>query len=223
MATKIIPIKCPACGANISYEEGRKKLFCSYCGTQINITNDNEFFYHHIDEAEVKQAETDQMVKLRKMELEEKLLESSEKVKPLKIKLSIGLGIIGAIGLIVGFSGEIKIGFMFVGYVCLLAICLLWAKEIDGKSSADGKILVPEAIAGYKKKNYLSIEAIFKSAGFTNIQCVPLKDLHSATDKAFRAKNLMVESISINGDTVYPGRGKYDEAASIVISYHSIS
>lgn len=26
MATKIIPIKCPACGANISYEEGRKAL-----------------------------------------------------------------------------------------------------------------------------------------------------------------------------------------------------
>lgn len=35
MANKIIPIKCPECDADLDIEEGRKVMFCSYCGRKI--------------------------------------------------------------------------------------------------------------------------------------------------------------------------------------------
>ena len=35
MAVKFTSVKCPECGANLPIEEGREKMFCSYCGTQI--------------------------------------------------------------------------------------------------------------------------------------------------------------------------------------------
>ena len=47
---KMVPVKCPNCGAQMQIEEGRKEAFCTYCGSkfliddgeeadQINITN----------------------------------------------------------------------------------------------------------------------------------------------------------------------------------------
>lgn len=32
---KIISLKCPECGADISIEEGHKQCFCQYCGAKI--------------------------------------------------------------------------------------------------------------------------------------------------------------------------------------------
>ena len=72
MAIKLNSVKCPECGATLPIEEGRTQIFCSYCGTKVIVTNENEYIYRHIDEAEVKQAETDRMIKLRELEMEEK-------------------------------------------------------------------------------------------------------------------------------------------------------
>lgn len=41
MGIKLITVKCPECGASLDIEEGRKQLFCSYCGSKILIQNDN--------------------------------------------------------------------------------------------------------------------------------------------------------------------------------------
>ena len=72
MAIKLNSIICPRCGANLSYEEGRTELFCSYCGTKIVVTNENEYIVRHIDEASIKQTEAETMLKLKELELEEK-------------------------------------------------------------------------------------------------------------------------------------------------------
>ena len=40
MAVKFTSVKCPECGANLPIEEGRERIFCSYCGTQIIMTNE---------------------------------------------------------------------------------------------------------------------------------------------------------------------------------------
>ena len=71
MAISLKSIKCPECGASLQIEEGRTQVFCSYCGTKVIVTNENEHIYRHIDEAEVKQAETDRIVRMRELELEE--------------------------------------------------------------------------------------------------------------------------------------------------------
>ncbi len=72
MAVELISVKCPECGATLNLEEDREQAFCSYCGARILLRNDNEYTYRHINEAEIKQAETDRMVRLKELELAEK-------------------------------------------------------------------------------------------------------------------------------------------------------
>lgn len=60
---------------------------------------------------------------------------------------------------------------------------------------------------------------MFSSAGFTNIQCVPLNDLTTGLLK----KPHMVESNTINGQKINSGERKFSPDASVVISYHSFS
>ncbi len=67
---KLLTLKCPSCGGQLSVEEGRDFIFCQYCGTKIIIDRDNEFTYRHIDEADVKRAETERIVKLKELEFE---------------------------------------------------------------------------------------------------------------------------------------------------------
>lgn len=81
MAVNFISVKCPDCGASLDVEKGRKQVFCTYCGAKILINNDNEYVYRHIDEAGIKQAETDSMVRMKQMEMAEKNRESAEKTK----------------------------------------------------------------------------------------------------------------------------------------------
>lgn len=72
MAITLNSIKCPECGAMLPIEEGRTQVFCTYCSAKVIITNENEHIYRHIDEAGIKQAETNRMVRMRELDLAEK-------------------------------------------------------------------------------------------------------------------------------------------------------
>ena len=39
---KIIAYKCPQCGANLEIEQGRKEVFCSFCGTKLFIDDETK-------------------------------------------------------------------------------------------------------------------------------------------------------------------------------------
>lgn len=97
MAIKFTSVKCPECGANLPIEEGRERMFCTYCGTQIIITNENEHTYRHVDEAEVKRAETERLVHLKELELEEKENERSRRGRNTAFTIAGILAIIGTI------------------------------------------------------------------------------------------------------------------------------
>lgn len=231
MAIKMIPVKCPQCGADLEAEEGRKTLFCQYCGAKVIIQNDNEHIYHTIDDAAIKQAETDRIVKLKRIELAEKERESAARTKLLKIKIALALGAIGGILLILGFllgeaSGDSDSGLYMiamVGFYCILGAAFVGMSAAKKKDDDDDdfgdKIKVPNTISDYERKNYTAIEAIFRSAGFVNIKCVPLNDLTTGLLK----KPGLVESITINGKEITSGGRKFSSDASVVISYHSFS
>lgn len=72
MSISFIKLECPACGASLSVEEGRKQVFCSYCGTKILVNDENEYVFRHVDEADLKRAESERIIKLKELELEEK-------------------------------------------------------------------------------------------------------------------------------------------------------
>ena len=42
MAVKFTSVKCPDCGAVLPIEEGRNQVFCSYCGSKIIMTNEED-------------------------------------------------------------------------------------------------------------------------------------------------------------------------------------
>ena len=72
MAYKLISVKCPDCGQTLSIEENRTQAFCSYCGAKILISNENEYVFRQVEEAGIKKAETDRIIRLREIEIAEK-------------------------------------------------------------------------------------------------------------------------------------------------------
>ena len=230
MAVQLVTIKCPECGATLNFEDNRELGFCTYCGAKVLIHNENEYIYRRIDEAGVKQAETDRIVKIKQMELVEKKRAAAEKTKALKIKVSLTAAILGIVMLVVGFmaghaSGDSNSAYYMialVGFFPLLGAAFIWILSSD-KEEEDidivDKVKVPSTISDYDKKNYGTIEAMFIGAGFTNVRCVALNDLKVG----FLKKPGMVESISINGKEVTSGGKKFPKDAAVVISYHSLN
>lgn len=68
---KLISLKCPECKADLNIEEGRKTCYCQYCGAKILIDdNSSTHTYRKIDEARIKEAEADKIIRLKEIELE---------------------------------------------------------------------------------------------------------------------------------------------------------
>ena len=126
MAVKFISVKCPECGASLNIEGNRRQAFCTYCGVKIIIDNENEHIYRNIDEARVKQAETDRMIRLKEMELEEKRRKEISK----QSAILIGVGfLMMVVGWVAGkASGDKNSGFYFF---CMFGfIIFLWAMNM---------------------------------------------------------------------------------------------
>lgn len=215
MAIKYSLVKCPACEANLSIEAGRTRCFCTYCGSQIIVTNDNEHIYRHIDEAKIKEAEANRAIQLKKLEIIEKKRASAEKSKKVKIIISIIMGILGIILLLADIGMDSMVGLLVIEFVGLIWIISSTNKEDD--IDFGDKIKVPYGISDYENKSYLAIEELFKCAGFTNVRCIALHDLRTSLIK----KPDTVESITINGHTVTCGGSKFPPDAAVLISYHS--
>lgn len=225
MGIKITSTTCPNCGANLPIEEGRNQMFCSYCGTSIVITNENEHIYRVVDEADVIHEETEQMVQLRRIELEEQRLQmeqqrmqSREKSKAKTTKIRVFFGIIAAITGLIGLNSMSTI--LLVTAAISLAICIKLGEDSssDGNTvDANNKAKIPYGISDYEDKNYVVISEMFRTSGFTNVKYVPLNDLTTG----LLSKPGTVESIMINGKAVSAGGRKVDADSAVVISYHS--
>jgi hypothetical protein len=100
---KILKLECPNCRASLEFTEKRDNMFCQYCGTKIMIDNDNEHIFRYIDESKIKENENEYMLRMKKMEIDEQRRKDNEKKNIFKIKLAIGLGIIGIFMVILGY------------------------------------------------------------------------------------------------------------------------
>lgn len=116
---KIQSLKCPECEANLEIEEEREFCFCQYCGCKIIIQDENKKTYRHIDEADVKRAETERIVRLKELELEEKKRENKKVLIKIWLITTGVLGILGLIGLIADIES--------LGLCLMLAMCVgIW-------------------------------------------------------------------------------------------------
>lgn len=221
MAIKFISVKCPDCGANLDVEEGRKQLFCSYCGAKVIINNDNEYIYRHIDEAKIRQAEIDETIRLKELEIEEKEKEKSRNGRYLAWKISGALAVIGFL------LSSIAPGNSFSSGAIIIAICIAIlafnsgnnkTKQKSKKVVLSNEVQISKKMRYCKEENYNSVVALYMAAGFINIHPVPLCDLTLFTLK----KNEQVEDIIIDGDNDFDEGDIFSKSSNIIITYHSV-
>lgn len=228
MSVEMISVKCPECGAALSLEEGRKEAFCTYCGAKILVHNDNEYTVNIRDDANIKYAETDQIVSLKKIEMMEKAAQDRKNVRKIKIIISLVLATVGIIMMTAGYglgslSGNSDSGFYMlamVGFFPLLGAAYIWLFSSNDDDEIDpfsDKAKIPSGINGFEKKSYQAIESLLRGAGFTDVTCVPLNNLTVGILK----KPGMVESITVGGKEITSGGKKYSKDAPVVITYHS--
>lgn len=231
MDVKLVSVKCPECGATLDIEEDRRQAFCTYCGAKVILQNENEHIYRHIDEAEVKQAETERIIRLKKMEFAEKRLSDYRRVRSLKIKVALISGILGILAIPIGMvageatgdpnSGLYMIsasGYFFLFFALVVALTLSNNDEDDIMDLGE-KAKVPSSIRDYEKLSYIAVEAMLKGAGFTNVESIPLNDLTTGLIK----KPGSVDSIVINNKKITNGGDRFSKDARVVISYHSLN
>lgn len=128
---------CPKCGASLKFEEDNRDYgFCQYCGTKIML-DDYRSTHRVVDEARIREAEINEKIRLKELEMEEKKLQKSEKNKIFKVKASIILGIVGVMMMVIGIglgnlSGDKDSAFYILtmlGMFPLLAIAYMWIPE----------------------------------------------------------------------------------------------
>ena len=212
----LISLNCPNCNATLNIEEQREILFCQYCGRKILLNDENRYTYHHIDEAAIKRAETEQLIRLRELELEEKEEEKRRKSNKAAYIIAIVLFIIGLLTIGIGFVGLFLIisGFLIAEFTF---IGNLNRKKTYRKHVNNYETRIISELANYKEKHYETIVAYAKRSGFTNIQALPLKDLNFLQVR----KNGQVETVTINGYDDFDEGDIFPKNASIIIMYHS--
>lgn len=220
MAIQFITIKCPECSADLQIEDGRDYAFCTYCGARVMIANDNEHIYKMIDEARIKQAETDRMVRMRELDMDEKTSISKKVLVVIWLTVSIALVVVGMIGL--GFNKEdMGIMSLILGInVALWGAMGLFANDSKKKKKRkanEDEVTITTAMMDCVDYHYNKAVILYKNAGFVNVNAIPLHDLTRFNQK----KDEMVESITINGNDDFEEEEVYPKNANILITYHS--
>lgn len=219
MAIQFVTIRCPECGADLQIEDGREYAFCTYCGARVMIANDNEHIYRTIDEARIKQAETDRMVQIRHLDMEEKSSGMRKTLMVIWIIVTLIFLLIGIVGIIIGDEGMEGVGLgigINIGAWGAIVLFSLGEKKKPKAEVREGEIAVTGPMTGCVGKNYSNAVLLFKSAGFTNINAIPLHDLTRLNQK----KNGQVEMVTINGNDEFDEEDVYPKTANILITYH---
>ena len=106
-------MKCPACGADLEVKEGRTFCYCQYCGTKVMLQNENEYVYRHIDEAGLRRAETERMVRMKELEVEEEQRKNRKKSFKIWLITTIALNALGIMGIMIEFMTDSMLGMPF--------------------------------------------------------------------------------------------------------------
>lgn len=94
---------------------------------QPGTIGEDDQVIRNVDEADLKRAETEQLVRLKELELKEREQERASRTKPLKIAATAFLLIVMAVCFIVGFSTyAFRTGFLLVGLVVLWVLLFMW-------------------------------------------------------------------------------------------------
>ena len=228
MGYKLISVKCPDCGRTLPVEEDRTQAFCSYCGAKILISNENEYVIRQVDEAGVRKAETERLIRLKELELQEKRETHTHRLRRVLTAVWLTVSAILLVIIIAKIAGSrdgltsgilmlFCIGAPVIGGGAWLIFKLLPEKENERMIENRGGIRFPKGLTPFTDKKYFAVEATLRSAGFTSISCVNLHDLNMFSALISGDK---VSQVSVNGKQITDGGKIYMPDANIVITYH---
>ena len=210
--------QCPNCNAQISFDESREFGFCQYCGTKI-ILDDYRSSHHIVDEARIQETETDRIIRLRELELEEKENDRSRKGRMIAFMIALAFVLVGALVEVFDHYNTLGI-FIMLGGVYIAMFTFMSAdsqkkKLTEARNARNGMIKLTSAATEYTGKNYRSLEATYARLGFQNIVSVNMRDLRFG----LLNKPGTIDSITIDGEE--PNEGTwYSPHAKVLISYH---
>ena len=211
----LINLTCPQCNATLSVEEGREMLFCSYCGHKILLNDENKHTIHYIDDAAIKRAETERMIQLKELEMEEKKRANKKVAVIIWLVITIVLGVIGICGMPMCLMLAMIVGGW--GAIGLFAFPAANKKKKPARVANEDEVQITHQLRSYYEEHYQTIYGLYKGAGFENITVVPLHDLNLFAIK----KSGLVDSISIKGEEDFDEGDIFKKTDSVVIMYHS--
>lgn len=216
MAIQFVSVRCPECGAELSIEGGRENAFCSYCGAKVLIHNENEHIYRNIDEARIKEAETERILRLKELELEEQ--ERVRSRKSLAIAFGVALAFVVVSGVICIFKPMYGIWGVYIGIlIALFAFLKMLNDKKKGNGAGTSAVTITSAMMNCRGKKYDTAVMILYTAGLTNIIPIPLHDLKLFSN----GMNGLVDSISINGRSDFKEGDVFPADSEVMITYHS--
>ena len=148
---KMIALKCPECGAKLQIEDGHKECFCQYCGHKILLDDgsvETTYTYRKVDEARIKEAEVDKLIRLKELEIKQKELDrKAERMKQNKavaLRAGVIIGVFGffltLIGLLIRNENITLMGVVFLAVVLWLgAMSFIYSFLDDGESDKSKK------------------------------------------------------------------------------------
>ncbi len=136
---KILGIHCPYCGGNIKFDidSGKRHCFCVHCGQQI-ILDDEVIRTEHVeikrDETKIHEADVNERIRLKELEMEENRRISSEKSKKTKLIVVLTIASIGVLMLLAGVVlgnvvNENFLLLMLFGGVTGFAAFVVWSTD----------------------------------------------------------------------------------------------
>ena len=217
MAYSLMSVKCPDCGKTLSIESDRTQAFCTYCGAKVLISNENEFVFRQVDEAGIQQAETDRMVKLRQLRMDEKEQEGRKYLIIVWIVITVILAVIGIVGL---SSNNDSLGLCLLLSMCVGmwgGLILLTQKKKKRRVAGSDEAVITNAMEHHSEKHYSAVTALFSAGGFRNVTAVPLRDLSILSF----GKDGKVEDVTIDGESNFEEGDVFSRNAKVIITYHS--
>lgn len=213
--------QCPNCNAQISLDDSRDFGFCQYCGTKIML-DDYRSTHRVVDEARIQETETDRIIRLRELELEEKENERSRKGRMVAFMIALAFVIVGAIVEVFDPYNTLGI-FIILGGAYIALFTFIGAdsqkkKREEQRKTRSGMIKLTTAAAEYKEKNYRSIESVYSRLGFRNVSTINMYDLRVGLLK----KPGTVAEVTIDGEEPEEDEW-YTPNADVIITYHGLA
>lgn len=145
---QIDKLECPACGAAINISiEGRKAIFCPYCGSQFSIDDGNREFKFTYNEN--KRYTDDAAVERERRKDRQNAREHMES----------------------------KWYYMLIVFLFLLMVVVgVYSDHREDKMAKSGKIQTGQPSSYYKGKNYESVVEQLEEIGFTNVKAIDMDD-----------------------------------------------